>query len=463
MRPTVLIIDDEKTFRLVAEEALGAEGFDVASAASGQAGLRLYRADPSDFVILDRHLPDVDGIVVLEEILKGARERDLETMVIMATAYADVPSSVAALKLGAYDYLSKPLQLPELIITLRQALDAKRLRRKVNSLEERERVEDEFLVVSPAMKQVLEQVDKVADSPQTAVLIQGETGTGKELIARRIHHHTPGRAHEPFVEINCASLPENLLESELFGYERGAFTDARTSKRGLFEAADKGTLFLDEVGELTASTQAKLLKVLEEQNFRRLGGTRDLRVDVRVISATNKNLGAQVEKGSFRLDLFHRLDVFHVELPPLRDRREDILPLARLFLRRFAQRMGRPAATFGPASERIMEGYSFPGNVRELRNLVERAVILAGHTATIEAGCVVLPGTSAPSAREAFFAVDLDERDAPPTLAQLEKAYLTRLLDFAGGNRAQVARLLGVSYPTVAKKISDYGVGGPER
>jgi transcriptional regulator with GAF, ATPase, and Fis domain len=344
---------------------------------------------------------------------------------------------------------------------MRKALDAKRLRSKVTALEEREREEDEFLVVSAPMKAVLEQVDKVAESVTTTVLIQGETGTGKELIARRVHHLSPGRSAEPFVEINCASLPENLLESELFGYERGAFTDARQSKRGLFEAADRGTLFLDEVGELTASTQAKLLKVLEEQVFRRLGGTRDLKVDVRVVAATNKDLVMAVDKGSFRLDLYHRLDVFHLHLPPLRERREDVLPLARLFLRKFARGMGRPVKEFAPGAARILESYVYPGNVRELRNLVERAVILAGGAETIGPECIVLSGAGpAGTAAGTFFSVGLDDRKQPPTLADLEKLYLIRLLDFAAGNRAQVARLLGVSYPTVAKKISDYGIGG---
>jgi two-component system, NtrC family, response regulator AtoC len=460
MKPSVLVIDDEKTFRMVVEESLETEGFEVTTAASGQAGLKAFRAEPTNFVILDRHLPDGDGVQVLEELQREARERDIETMVIMATAYADVQSAVAAVKLGAHDYMTKPLQLPELIVTMRKALEAKRLRTKVNVMQEREREEDEFLAVSSLMLGVLDRCDKVAASAATTVLIQGETGTGKELIARRIHNSTPERAAEPFVEINCASLPENLLESELFGYERGAFTDARQSKRGLFEAADRGTLFLDEVGELTASTQAKLLKVLEEQNFRRLGGTRDLKVDVRVVAATNKNLQAAVEKGSFRLDLYHRLDVFHLHIPPLRERRDDVLPLARLFLKRFARRMGRSSVSFAPEAERIFDGYSYPGNVRELRNLIERALILSGGGSVVGPECIVLSGGHAPASEPgAFFAVQVDDRGAPPSLADLEKGYITRLLDFAAGNRAQVARLLGVSYPTVAKKISDYGIG----
>jgi DNA-binding NtrC family response regulator len=317
------------------------------------------------------------------------------------------------------------------------------------------------------MAEVLERIDKVAASPATTVLIQGESGTGKELCATLIHQRTQVRAEEPFVEINCASLPEQLLESELFGYERGAFTDAKASKRGLFEAADRGTLFLDEIGELGPGTQAKLLKVLETMTFRRLGGTRDHKVDVRVVAATNKELGREVSDGRFRLDLYHRLDVFHLRLPPLRDRREDILPLARFFLDRFASGMRKSLKRLSPEAEQILQHYSYPGNVRELRNLIERAVILETGE-EVSAGSIVLTGGPAPggsearaagpAARSAFFSLECGPGGVPPTLVELERAYIVRLLEHAAGNRTQVARLLGVSYPTVAKKIADYGI-----
>ena len=292
MKPTVLVIDDEKTFRIVAEEALTSEGFVVTTAANGRAGLAAWQKEPCDLVILDRQLPDTDGIVILEALVREAHERNLDT----------------------------------LVVTVRKALEAKRLRAQVRQLTGRAQAAMGDLVAgeSAAMRQVLLMVDKVAQATETTVLIQGESGTGKELIADRIHQRTPGRSAEPFVEINCASVPEALLESELFGYERGAFTDAKQQKRGLFEEADGGTLFLDEVGELPPGTQAKLLKVLEETTFRRLGGTRDLTVSVRVVAATNKDLAAEVRRGTFRLDLYHRLDVFHVHIPPLRERREEI-------------------------------------------------------------------------------------------------------------------------------------------
>jgi DNA-binding NtrC family response regulator len=418
----------------------------------------------------------MDGVVVLEAIVRESRDRGVDTLVLIATAYADVASAVQALKIGAFDYLSKPLQLPELVVTVRKALEAKRLRAQVRQLTGRARAAMGDLVAgsSSAMRQVLEMVDKVAVATDTTVLVQGESGTGKELIADLIHRRTPGRSNEPFIEINCASVPENLLESELFGYERGAFTDAKAQKRGLFEEADGGTLFLDEIGELPAGTQAKLLKVLEEMTFRRLGGTRDLTVSLRLIAATNKDLAEEVRRGTFRLDLFHRLDVFHIRVPPLRDRREDILPLAEHFLRIFGTRMRKPAASLAPETERILRDYDYPGNVRELKNLIERAVILSSGP-VIDAGCIVLSGptrmrattppgggaavgSGAAPAAVGFFSADLDPGGQPPSLAELERRYIARLLVFTSGNRTQVARLLGVSYPTVAKKIADYGL-----
>src|SRR6476620_9370042 len=358
-------------------------------------------------------------------------------------------SAVQALKLGAYDYLSKPLQLPELVVTMRKALEAKRLRAQVRQLAGRARAAMGDFVAGPsaAMQKVIGMVDKVAEATGTTVLIQGESGTGKELIADLIARRTPRRRDGAFVE------------SELFGHERGAFTDAKAQKRGLFEEADGGTLFLDEVGEMPMPTQAKLLRVLEEMTFRRLGGTRDLSVDVRVVAATNKELADEVERGRFRLDLYHRLDVFHIRVPPLRDRREDILPLAGHFLERFAARMLKPSARFAPETERMLGAYEYPGNVRELRNVIERAVILSTGD-VIEPGCIVLSGpTRTLPGGGHFFAADLDPAGKPPDLEALERAYIARLLEFAGGNRTQVARLLGVSYPTIAKKIADYGLG----
>jgi len=461
MKPSVLVVDDEKTFRIVAEEALSAEGIAVMTAVSGRSGLEIWQREAPELTILDRNLPDMDGMEVLATMVREGRERGAEPLVVMATAYADVSSAVAALKAGAFDYLAKPLQLPELVATVRKALETYRLRAQVRALSDRAQAAVGHFVSgeSPAMRQVLALCDKVAQARDTTVLIEGESGTGKELVAELIHQRTPGRKDQAFVAFNCASVPDGLVESALFGHERGAFTDARAAKHGLFEEADGGTLFLDEVAELQPGTQAKLLRVLEETTFRRLGGTRDLTVSVRVLAATNKNLVDEVARGTFRLDLYHRLDVFHVKLPPLRERRDDIVPLAIHFLSIICARMGKPVLRLTPDAEATLRGYDYPGNVRELRNIVERAVILAGVDA-IDRDSIMLRSAhrAPPPAPSAFFSVEVPAGAAPPSLDDVERGYIARLLEFTGGNRTQVARILGVSYPTVAKKIADYGL-----
>jgi DNA-binding NtrC family response regulator len=372
---TVLVVDDEKSFRVIAEEALSREGYAVRSADSGAAATRAFRDEPPDVVILDRNLPDVDGVDLLASLSQEAKERGVDTLFLVATAYADVENAVQALRKGADDYLTKPIQLSELVVKIRKALEARQLRNRVRALrrEGHTPAEAQLLSQSAVMREVLERARKVAQSPSTSVLLQGESGTGKEVVARLIHDESPGRSDEAFVALNCAALSEGLLESELFGHERGAFTDAREAKRGLLELAAGGTLFLDEVGELGPLLQAKLLRALETTTFRRVGGTRDLAADVRIIAATNRNLEEEVAAGRFRLDLFHRLDVFHLTLPPLRERREDVPQLARFLLDRIAQRLARPAPRLSIEAERVLTAYDYPGNVRELRNVLERA------------------------------------------------------------------------------------------
>ncbi|MHB1844998.1 MAG: sigma-54-dependent transcriptional regulator, partial [Deltaproteobacteria bacterium] len=379
MKGSVLVVDDEKTFRLVAEAALAAEGYEVRSAATGREALEMLREAAADLVVLDRNLPDTDGLALLSRLRGEEMAGQEPPLVILATAYADVDHAVQALKLGAQDYLTKPLQLPELVHKVGLALQARGLRRRLGTLRslDAERLRREVhLGDSPAMRRVSELVDAVAQSPSTTVLIEGESGTGKQVVAQLIHHRTLARTDGPFVELNAASLPEAFVESELFGHERGAFTDAKGQKRGLLEVADGGSLFLDEIGELTASAQAKLLKVLETSSFRRLGGTQDVTVDLRFIAATNRDLARAAQEGAFRTDLFHRLDVFRIRLPPLRERPDDILPLAAAFLAEFSKRMGKSLAGLSAESEAKLLAYPFPGNVRELRNVIERAVIL---------------------------------------------------------------------------------------
>jgi two-component system response regulator AtoC len=464
MSQRVLVVDDEKTFRLVCTTALAAEGYEVVDAPSGrQALLRFEEARP-DVVLLDRNLPDIDGLELLSRIKQSAPGID-GPIVIMVTAYADVDNAVQALKAGAYDYLTKPLQLPELVVTVQKALEAKRLRKAVSSLqgEAAKRFGRALhLGTSPAMKQVLGMVDKVALAPSTTVLLEGESGTGKEVVAHLIHHRTEARRDQPFVELNCASIPEQLMESELFGHARGAFTDAKEDKRGLLEAADGGTLFLDEVGELPPAIQAKLLRVLETSTYRRVGTTRDQTADVRFIAATNRDLAREVDKGSFRLDLYHRLDVFRLQLPPLRERREDVLPLARAFLAELSAKMGKTVSAFSPDAESALQTYAFPGNVRELRNAIERAVILEGGTQISTDSLLLGTGRKVPSGPNTWATESVEQvlaaQGRPPTLDELERAYIVRLLEHAAGNRSQVARLMGVSYPTVMKKITDYAI-----
>jgi two-component system response regulator AtoC len=461
LEASILIVDDEKSFRVIAQEALAREGYRVRSADSGAAGLRAWQKEPADVVVLDRNLPDQDGVDLLAQLSRDAQERGIDTLFLMATAYAEVENVVLALRLGADDYLTKPIQLPDLVIKIRKALEARRMRIRVRALQRGKGPALPLLdSKSGAMRAALDSARRVAESPSTSVLLQGESGTGKEVIARFIHEQTPGRSAEAFVELNCAAIAEGLLESELFGHERGAFTDAKESKRGLFELADGGTLFLDEIGELSQALQTKLLRVLETMRFRRVGGTRDLSADVRVIAATNRNLADEVAAGRFRLDLYHRLDVFHLALPPLRERREDIVDLARFLLGAIAQRLLKPAPELTQESEKILTNYAWPGNVRELRNVLERAVILERGGAVTPASLVL--GSVGQRRDGSFFSVELLE-GKPPTLAELEKAYLERLLTFAQGNRTQVARLLDVSYPTVAKKIADYGILVPEK
>ncbi len=454
MSGRILVVDDDKSFRVVAQAALAAEGYEVRTAASGGEGLQVARAFQPHVVLLDRNLPDADGLEVLSRLLAGGGEAPL---VVMATAYGEIENAVAAVKRGAFDYLAKPIQLPALVVAVGKALAARRLRRRAEGLTgaSRRRLERTFSPgASAAMREVVALAEKVALSPDTTVLVTGETGTGKELVAQLVHLRTPGRGEGPFVELNCAAIPETLLEAELFGHEKGAFTDAARAKPGLLEEAEGGTIFLDEIGDMPLATQAKLLKVIETRTFRRLGGSRDLEADVRFVAATHRDLDAAVAAGAFRLDLFHRLDVFRIHLPPLRARPEDVLPLARFFLAELAARAGKPIGGLAPDTERRLLAYAFPGNVRELRNVVERAVILESGT-LLSPAAVLLRPAPAPLASAA---PDDPAAGAPPTLAEVEKAYLEQLLERAGGNRSQVARWMGVSYPTVAKKIADHGI-----
>lgn len=455
MKPSILLIDDERSFRLIFEEALRAEGYEVRSAADLASGREAWNQNAPNLVIIDRNLPDGDGVTLLSELRAEAEERNLGTTFMVVTAYADVDNAVLALKHGADDYITKPVQLPDLLIKLRKALERRALERTVEALRRRE-VDVVTLLQrtqSPTMRTVLEMAERVAQSPDTPVLIQGESGSGKDLVARYIHARTRARNDGAMVELNCAAITEQLAESELFGHEKGAFTDAKVAKRGLLELADAGTLFLDEVADLGPSVQGKLLRVLETMRFRRVGGTRDREVDVRVIAATHRDLQAEVESQSFRLDLYHRLDVFHLEVPPLRERPEDIPLLAASFLDDIARRLGRGSMTLGTECVATLKSYPFPGNVRELKNVIERAVILERGSELSVESMLLKGGRSKQPTPEGFFSVELVDGQ-PPTLRDVDQAYVQRVVELAGGNKSKAAKWLGVSYPTLQKRLS---------
>src|SRR5208282_5820597 len=371
----ILVVDDERLVRWSLRQKCEEWGFQVIEAEAGEPGLKLAQVESPDLVLLDVRLPDMNGINVLEQLKKN----EGAPAVIMITADPQLEDVKVAIKLGAYDFIGKPLDFEELHVTIKNALEATHLRSEVKSLrgEMRRRAGyHEIVADSPKMTELMNFVRKVAASEATTILIQGESGTGKDLIAKAIHYEST-RQERPFVAINCSAIPETLMEAELFGHEKGAFTDAKAMKKGLFEMADGGTLFLDEIGELSPLLQAKLLRVLEDQMVRRVGGVRDIQVEVRVIAASNRDLEKEVREGRFRQDLYYRLAIIAIYLPALRERKEDIVPLVEFFLAYYNKKFRKAVQGLSEETRRLMLNYDWPGNVRELRNALERAMILA--------------------------------------------------------------------------------------
>jgi two-component system response regulator AtoC len=449
MREPILIVEDDNTIRVTLGNFLARQGFDVEVAENGEEALALLKERRFGLVLLDLRLPDMNGLDILARI----KESDDQPLVIIMTAYPEVRTAVAALKAGAYDYINKPFDLEDLQELIRRATETRRLRREV----EWRRAQSEPSAIegligeSPAFRQMLDMTERIALAGKIPVMIRGESGTGKERVAQAIHCRSP-RAEGPWVTLNCSALPEGLLESELFGHERGAFTDAKQMKRGLLELADGGTLFLDEIGDLSLALQPKLLRVLETQYFRRLGGQKEISVDVRFVSATHRNLPAMVQAGSFREDLYYRLNVGAIDLPPLRERQQDILALARHFLAKTVPVIGVESADFDPAVEPLLSAYHWPGNVRELRNVIERAAILARNEPIAARHLPKEIAAEQPSPRPAA-PPELDARIRP--LAEIESDYIRRVLQRCAGNKTQAADLLGITRLTLRNKLRE--------
>ena len=484
MSERILVVDDEKLIRMSLRAMLEQEGYEVREAEDGAAADVQLRDDLAiDLVLLDYRLPDTTGL----DILRKLKHDRPDTGAILITAHSSIDNAVEAIKLGAYDYLNKPVHRDDLLATVAKALETTRLRREVNRLRAEQRKTSgvaNLVGKSRAMNDVLVLIRKIAASPAATVLIQGESGTGKDLVAKAIHFSSD-RTDRPFMNITCSALPETLLESELFGHERGAFTDARQLKKGLLELADGGSVFLDEIGEMTLTLQSKLLRFLEEKQFRRVGGAKDLRVDVRVIAATNVDLERAVKQGAFREDLYYRLKVVPIYLPSLRERRDDIPLLVDHFVQQFNVEFRKSTERVTPEAMELLRRYDWPGNIRELRNVVERTMILenkavldvedlpeeilpAGdddgdeedgeHEAPSASSRIAIPGatTTAATASEAVVLLP----DGGVALKEVERSLLAQALERTAGNQSKAARLLRISRDALRYKAKKFGLEG---
>jgi two-component system response regulator HydG len=453
MKPKILVVDDESAHRQMIKAVLTTEGYEIREAADGNQAVKAVEEKYHDLILMDIRMPGLSGIEALQKI------KDLSPgiPIIIMTAYASVNTAIDALKSGAYDYLTKPLDIEELKILVAKALQFQKLEKENIYLKEQLKDRFDFSNIigrSPAMKQLFETMALVAPTEAT-VLIVGESGTGKELIANAVHQNS-ARAQQPFIKVNCAALPENLLESELFGHEKGAFTGATARKQGRFQLAHNSSIMLDEIGEMAPTTQAKILRVLQEREFEPIGSSQTIKVDTRVIAATNKNLEEEIRQGRFREDLFYRINVVTIEVPPLRERHEDIPLLADFFLKRFAEKNRRVIKGFTPRAVDLLMRNNWSGNVRELENVVERAVIMAR-------GEMITPMEFPENLKE----LDQELREtridiaAGRSLKEVEKEMILRTLEETGGNRTHAADILGISRRTLQLKLKAYGINPP--
>src|SRR5271168_2773981 len=448
MKANILIVEDEARMRRLLELSLGEEGYNTISADSAEAGLKLAERESVDLVLTDLKLPGMTGL----QLLEGMRRVRADMPVVVMTAYGTVESAVEAMKAGASDYVLKPFSLDEIKMVVKRELDVRRLREENRDLREALGKRYDFsgiVAQSPKMQEVLGLVDRVAQTNST-VLIGGESGVGKDLVAHAIHQQSR-RSRGPFVKINSTAIPENLLESELFGYEKGAFTGAATSKPGKFELADGGTLFLDEIGDVPPPVQVKLLRVLQEREFERLGGTKTVKVDVRLVAATNRDLRAALEDGTFREDLYYRLNVVPLNIPPLRDHKEDIPALGELFLHKFGDSSAKTFQGFSPAAMERLTGFHWPGNVRELENVIERAVALSPGPILEERDILLDQPAQKTRSADQFLPDGM-------TLEQWEDEMIKEAMRRAAGNKSQAARLLGLSRNSLRYRLSKLGI-----
>ncbi len=450
MARTILVVDDEESIIQSLNGILTDEGFEVISANSGVAAIEKIEDVMPDLVLLDIWMPDMDGIQTLIKI----KEALPHLQVIMMSGHGTIETAVKATKLGAYDFIEKPLSLEKVLLSINNALDYFRLEEEISLLKEKERQKYRITGESPAIRQLKEQIKIVAPT-KAWVLISGENGTGKELVAHTIYRLSK-RNHKPMVEVNCAAIPEELIESELFGHEKGAFTGAGAMKRGKFDLAHEGTLFLDEIGDMSLKAQSKTLRILQEQKFQRVGGSRTIQVDVRVIAATNKALEAEIEKGTFRDDLYFRLNVIPMRVPPLRERGEDVSELIKEFLREIDQNTNLESKYFSEGAIEILKKYLWPGNVRELKNLVERLVIMTPGK-EIHASDIPAPFNQELDIKESFEST-LMAGSYKQAKSNFEKAFISRKLREFNGNISQTAEAIGIERSNLHKKIKAYGL-----
>jgi two-component system, NtrC family, response regulator PilR len=458
VKPRILVVDDEESIREFLDIMLRKEGYDVTCVEDGQKAIDILKKKTFDLVISDLQMPNVTGI----ELLKHCREAYSELLFMMITAFGTAESAVEAMKMGAYDYITKPFKIDEVRINIANALRSRNLEVENRVLRKELQKEYSFQNLvgnSEAMHKIFELIRKVSDSP-TNVLVTGESGTGKEMVAKAIHYNSPLK-DRPFVSVNCGAIPENLVESELFGHKKGSFTGAVTDKDGLFEVADGGTLFLDEIGELPLSSQVRILRAIQEKTVRRVGGTEDVKVEVRIIAATNRDLEQMVQQGTFRQDLYYRLNVINIRTPALRERRDDIPLLAVHFLQKYSERFGKAIQTISKEAMDLLKKYDFPGNVRELENIMERTVAL-------ESGATVLPESlpqfvNTPTGRKMVSSdgIEITDEgiDLQKVLDQLEKELLVKAIHQASGVKKRAAKLLGITFRSMRYRVEKFSLG----